>query len=144
MWATLVSVLLLGVGAGVLVDRFVLMPTVLSSTPDVSNSRDRHRDRGARFLSRLEKDLGLSPEQKTALEGVLAQNHEEAHAFWQQSRQEFDQLRQKFRAEIRELLNEEQRPRFEQMLAEYDARRSSRQREREREREQERGRERER
>lgn len=123
MWVTLASVLLLGVGAGVLLDRFVLMSTALSSSAAERERPERHRDRGGRFLARLTEDLNLSSEQRAALEGVLSRNHERAHEFWQQSRREFDELRRTFRADIRALLTPEQKPRFDEMLAEYDARR---------------------
>ncbi len=123
MWITLLATLLLGVGLGVLVDRFVLVPTVLSSGSDHA---ERWKDRRSRFHARLEEELALGPEQSRDIERVLEGNHERARQFWAGSRQRFDALRQQFRSDIRAVLTEEQATRFDDLLAERDARRKDR------------------
>jgi hypothetical protein len=117
---TLGAMLVLGLGAGVLVDRFLLLPSVAG---DVDRGHERHEDRRKRFRDRLKQELDLSPEQEARLDEVLTRNHETAERFWSESRREFDELRKAFRQDIRELLNDEQQAAFARMLAEYDERR---------------------
>ena len=123
MWITLLATLLLGVGVGVLVDRFLLVPTVLSSGSD---RPERWQDRRSRFRARLQEELALGPEQSRDIERVLEGNHETARQFWAESRQQFDALRQQFRSDIRGVLTEEQATRFDELLAEREARRKDR------------------
>jgi hypothetical protein len=123
MWITLLATLLLGVGLGVLVDRFVIVPTVLSSGSD---HRARWQDHRSHFLGELQKELALTPEQSREIERVLEGNHETARKFWAESREQFDALRQQLRNELREVLNEEQAARFDALLAERNARRKVR------------------
>lgn len=124
MWATLAATLALGVGLGIFVDRVVLERAVHSDSVDVSPRR--HDDHVRPFREHLQQVLDLSPEQREALEVVLAKNHEIAREFWEASRRDFDTLRQQFRRDIRAVLTEEQTVRFDRMLAERDARRKQR------------------
>lgn len=130
MWLSLVSTLLLGAGIGVLVDRFFFAPPAMSSDVERGQRRESDTDsrHGRRFLEKLQAELHLSDEQSVELEKVLARNHDTAHQFWKQSRVEFDALRQQFREDIATLLDDEQRVRFRELLAEYDARRNERRR----------------
>lgn len=122
MGVTLVTTLVIGMGAGILLDRLVLLPTVDSRMSDSRGAGERrHRDRGHRMVERLHSRLGLTDEQVARLEEVMNENHETARQFWRNSRKEFETLRQQFRADIRELLTEEQRVTFDEMVAEYEA-----------------------
>lgn len=125
---SLLSTLLLGIGLGILLDRTVLERVVHSRDGADVDRRDGHGDRTARYLEKLTSELALTSEQRASLREVLEENHDTAHEFWEQSRAEFDELRQSFRRDIRELLTEEQRERYDRMLAEYDARRKERDR----------------
>lgn len=129
MWVTLLATLSIGVAAGVLLDRLVLVPTVSSSDRN-ARDRDRHDNHGERLAERLRRELDLSQEQAATLQGVIEGNHEKAHQFWRESRAEFDDLRQQFRDDIRQHLTDEQRVRYDRLLAEIDARRESERRER--------------
>jgi Spy/CpxP family protein refolding chaperone len=117
---TLAAILVLGVGAGILVDRFVLLPSV---TGDAVRPRPTHEERGRRFRDRLKQELDLTAEQEARLEEVLTRNHETAERFWSDSRAQFDELRKAFRQDIREVLTEAQQVTFDRMLAEYDEKR---------------------
>ena len=125
MGVTLVATLVIGIGVGVLIDRFLLAPPpVHSDADDASRRGDRdHRDRGRRMVERLRSGLELTDDQVTQLEEVMDENHETAHEFWKNSREEYESLRMQFRADIRELLTEEQQVKFDAMAAEYDAKR---------------------
>lgn len=127
MGVTLLATLVLGMGAGVLLDRFLLASTLPGSTGH-SRSRDvdsspgsEHSKRGRRMVERLRSGLDLSDDQAARLEEVIDRNHETAHQYWKNSRQEYEKIRQQFRADIRELLNEGQQLKFEEMIAEYEA-----------------------
>ncbi len=133
MGVTLVATLVIGMGAGVLVDRFLLASTltgltgltgstVHSRARGVDRSRGgEHSERGRRMVERLRSGLDLTDDQAARLEEVMNRNHETAHQYWKDSRQEYETIRQQFRADIRELLNEEQQGKFDQMVAEYEA-----------------------
>ena len=124
MGVTLLATLVIGVGAGVLVDRLLLASTALvhSRARDVDRpSGGEHSKRGRRMVERLRSRLDLTDDQAARLEEVMNRNHETAHQFWKDSRQEHETIRQQFRADIRELLNEEQQVKFDEMVAEYEA-----------------------
>lgn len=127
MWMTLCATLVIGVGIGILFDRVVLERAVHSDNADRSERSDSDHDKRARrFREHLQRELELTPEQAERLEVVLGKNHETAHAFWEASRREFDELRQQFRKDIREVLTDEQRTKFDRLLAERDAARKKR------------------
>jgi Spy/CpxP family protein refolding chaperone len=123
---TLAAVLLLGIGVGVLVDRFLLLATVESATNVDSGSEGNHEDHAKRFRARLQQELDLTGGQTAQLDQVLEKNHETAARFWQDSRTRFDELRMSFREDIRSLLNPEQRVKFDEMLAKHDKERQER------------------
>jgi Spy/CpxP family protein refolding chaperone len=119
MWATLSLALVLGMSLGILLDRFVL-------DRNDSRTQRRHTDGSDRFLTKLERELDLSSEQKAQLEKVLSANRQKARDFWKQTRGSYAELREEFRQEIRTVLTPEQQKRFDEMMAEEDARRRER------------------
>lgn len=124
MGVTLLLTLVIGMGAGVLGDRFLLASTsmVRSRAGDVDRpGGGEHRERGRHMVERLRSRLDLTDDQAARLEEVMNRNHETAHQFWKDSRQEYETLREQFRADIRELLTEEQQVKFNEMVAEYEA-----------------------
>ncbi len=108
--------LMLGVSIGVVLDR-----SVLGVAASGARRARREEDRG-RFMARLTTELALSAEQQAVLGQTLSARHAEAQAFWREARAEFSKLRQEYRDEIRDMLEPEQRARFEEMLAEAEAR----------------------
>jgi len=123
MSVALLSMLAIGVGAGILIDRLVLAPTVSS---DVRAGDGHHRDHGGRMVARLRERLDLTEKQASELEEVMNRNHETARQFWSESRDEYEALRKQFRRDIRELLTEAQRREFDDMVSEYEQKRRSR------------------
>jgi hypothetical protein len=82
----------------------------------VGPSAARQAGRGAAgFVATLERKVGLTPEQRDAVRGLLAQQ-----------RQQFQTLRQETDSKIRELLNPEQQKKFDQVISEQKARRTGR------------------
>ena len=126
MGVTLLATLVIGLGAGVLVDRFLLASTsrsrAHSSARDVDRSGDgEHGKRGRRMVERLRSGLDLTDDQAARLEEVMNRNHETAHQYRKDSRQAYETIRQQFRADIRVLLTERQQVKFDEMIAEYEA-----------------------
>jgi hypothetical protein len=139
--ATLGLALVVGLSAGVLLDRFVLtgLEMRVASGPRAAerdgarDSQDASRDRGddrhrEPLLDRLTRELQLSEAQTRDLEQVLASNAERARQYWSQSRGQYDALREEFREAIRGVLTDEQRARFDDMLTRGQQRRDERRR----------------
>ncbi len=127
MSVTLVATLFIGVGAGILVDRFLLGPTAFGADVERRSGRGGdHRDHGRHMVERLEERLDLNSDQVVQLEAVVNRHHETARAFWKDSRSQFETLRVQIRHDIRELLTEEQKVEFDTMVAEYESKREHR------------------
>jgi hypothetical protein len=121
MWVALGLTLLSGVGAGVALDRLVLI--------DVFGAGERshdHEARRQRYLDKLDREIGLSPEQRAQVEQILELSHQKAHAIEDGKRAEYAKLRQQFRDEVGAILEPGQRGRFDQMLARDDRERRQR------------------
>lgn len=123
MALALFAALGIGVGSGILLDRFLLLP---ARSTDVRAGRGRHSEHGQRMLEHLRERLELTDEQTAKLEKVLERNHETARQFWSESREGYEAIRRQFRSDIRELLTDEQREEFDAMVAEYEGERRRR------------------
>jgi len=124
MSVTLVATLFIGVGAGILVDRFLLGPTAFGADVERRSGRGGdHRDHGRHMVARLEERLDLRADQVVKLEAVMNRHHEAARAFWKDSRSQYETMRVQIRHDIRELLTEEQKVEFDTMVAEYESNR---------------------
>ena len=143
MWSSLGLAVLVGACLGVIVDRLVLRED--SAFADVTPRSEPHwflcneqgslnieeepgylfsEDIRTRILGGLRDELGLRPEQFALLESYLEESRHGAHEFWENSRHAYCDIRDAFRSEIRELLDEQQRVRWEEMLQEVDRRES--------------------
>jgi len=67
------------------------------------------------FMSTLERQVGLTPEQRDAVRGLLAEQRQKSQA-----------LREETDGKIRAMLNPEQQKKFDQVLSQQKARRTSR------------------
>jgi Spy/CpxP family protein refolding chaperone len=112
MWMVLGLTLLSGIGLGVALDRLVLDSAMESRGQ--SHDRGEHRKR---YVQRLERELGLSSEQKAQLEQALEAHGKNARECREGARSEYAKLRERFREDVRSLLTPEQRGRFDEMLA---------------------------
>ena len=121
MWVTLFLTLVLGMSLGVMLNELV-MGGERGERSERSQDGDR-KDRSARFKTWLEKELDLSSEQIANLEKVLDAYNEKSREIWSQSQNAYRDLRTEFRQEVRDVLNPEQKKRFDEMMAKHDERR---------------------
>ena len=112
---TVIGLVLLGglVAPGFSQDAAVSEKATASPT-GVSTSR-KYASRGGKgsfgFMASLDKNLGLSPEQRDQVRGLLAEQRQQSQA-----------LREQTDAKIRALLNADQQKKFDTMLTEQKAR----------------------
>jgi Spy/CpxP family protein refolding chaperone len=79
--------------------------------------------RRAQRVEELTKLLGLTSTQSQQVDAILLARHTEVKTIHDQTDAQIDQVRQKGRDQIREILTPEQKPRFEDFLRELDQKR---------------------
>jgi hypothetical protein len=115
MWVVLGLTLVSGIGAGVVLDRLVLIEVFGQKR----HSRD-HASYRQRYIDKLDTELGLSADQKARLEQILEAAHEQVQTAKDRARAEYRKLRQQARDQIRSILDQEQQRRFDEMMARHD------------------------
>ena len=74
------------------------------------------------IVERFTRDLNLLPEQAKQLNGILG----ETRKAYREHEEQIETIRQQGRARIREILNDEQKAKYEQILASIERRRKRR------------------
>jgi hypothetical protein len=143
MWSSLSLALLVGVGLGVIADRVLLsgLPVFADAEAapekkapplwficDDRGSLDIEEEPGylynkrfrAKLLEGLGDELGLTPEQHAEVEAFLEERRHGAHEFWESSRHAYCDMRDGFRHDLRAMLDEEQKHRFDHLMSEID------------------------
>jgi len=87
---------------------------------DRSDREDRTR---GGYAERLEALLNLSPDQRAEVDSVLARQQRAMRELWEEVNPKFDSLRHEVRVEIMEILDEQQRERYRELVAQSDRRR---------------------
>lgn len=87
-----------------------------------ADSNPKHSTRHT--VKRFTQELNLTPAQAKQLNEIL----DDTHAAYHQLEAQEEEIRQKGRARIREMLTPEQKPKYEQILARIEARRKREQR----------------
>ena len=144
MWLSVGLTLAVGLGVGVIADRLLLQPTIPSEQRQRERSpywfycgpglTDVEKDPAYPFteryrrvlVERLSEELSLAQDQQQRLEELLNQRRATARQFWDETRTYYCYLQARFRAEIQDLLEEEQKEIFADMLARLDARQAKR------------------
>jgi hypothetical protein len=80
------------------------------------------------FQHRLEQAVGLTPEQRDAVHGLMAQQHEELSALRAGIEPKYASITQQTDAKIRALLNPEQQKKFDTFMVQEKATNSSKRR----------------
>jgi Spy/CpxP family protein refolding chaperone len=110
-------VFLLGAVAGASLSR-----TVLRS---ISAWGPHHHSRGP-FIERLQQRLDLSGEQRTQIQAILDESHQQFRGLHKSVKPQFESIRQQMSERIRKELNPDQVREFAAMHAEYEQRRARR------------------
>lgn len=134
MWLSVGLTLLVGASLGLMADRLLLRPPVAMATarPDGGpmwfvcgeGSRDVEQEPHYVYPERLRKflieglsrDLSLSDTQRVELETMLEDRRQGARDFWEDLRRSYCGVRDRFLADIRDLLEPEQAALFDEMI----------------------------
>ena len=140
MWTSVGLTLLVSVSLGRVGDRLLFHPSVVLATPAPNTtpmwfvcgegSLDTEDQPGylyperrrKRLLEGLSVELDLSQQQQGELEQMLENRRVGAREFWEDFRHAYCDVRDRFRSDIRELLESEQQQKFDQMTARLDRR----------------------
>ena len=117
IWLVVAGVFALGCLTGALLDGAYRLQA------RAGRGGERPRRDKADVFERMRRDLDLSEQQSTEIRAILDQTHNEYRALRADVRPRYDALRQNSRARIRSLLTPEQQRRFDEKVAERDARR---------------------
>ncbi len=121
--ALLLVVLLMGGVAGVAVDRMLVGERTAVGNRD---HRDGGRDHRRSYIDWLAAELELTDDQHADIELLLDEYREQVSAQWHEMRPRFEEFRAQFRAEVREVLTQEQIEAYEALLAREAERRRAR------------------
>lgn len=118
IWIVFVVVFALGCATGAALDGVYRSRAAAGGHTE----EDRKREAEAHF-NKMRDDLKLSDEQAAKIRGVLEDARNDYKQLRSDLRPRFDEPRLKARARIRELLNDDQRRKFDEITAQMDARR---------------------
>ncbi len=109
-------VFLLGAVAGASLSRTVLWSI---------SGKGHHHSRGS-FIEKLQGRLDLSDEQRTQIQAILDESHQQFRGLHKSVKPQFETIRQQMAERIRKELNPDQARKFSAMRAEYEQRRAKR------------------
>jgi Spy/CpxP family protein refolding chaperone len=89
-------------------------------TASAANAPASEPERRAHRVEQLTHELSLTPAQSQQVDAILLQRHAESKAIRDQTDAQIDQVHQKGRQQIREILTPEQKPKFEDFLKRLD------------------------
>jgi Spy/CpxP family protein refolding chaperone len=127
IWIVFAVVFTLGCATGAALDG------VYRSRAANRSGEDRKHEAEAHF-EKMRSDLSLTDDQATKIRAVLDETRNEYRQLRTELRPRFDEPRLKARARIRELLNDDQRKKFDTITTQMDAKRDEQKREEEHER----------
>ena len=109
------AVFLLGAGLGGVLGYLSAHRT--ASAANLSSSEPQRR---AHRVEQLTRELSLTLAQSQQVDAILMQRHAEGKAIHDQTDAQIDQVHQKGRQQIREILTPEQKPKFEEFVKRLD------------------------
>lgn len=126
LWATalLAGVLVFGGAVGAAADRLFTSPASAACQTDSTGERDRGRERNERrsYLQWLTTELQLTDSQRVEVDSIIERHRQRVSALWKEARPQYEKMKQNLRQDIRGVLNEEQRARYEKLLQQHDSR----------------------
>ena len=130
MWTSLLVALVTGASLGVLADRVARAPHDEAPPPartstvwfecdeaEDEEARAAHGAKRGKWLDRLSEDLRLDEAQEREIRSLFSEHGERANDFWQRSRNEYCQMRDSLRADVRSVLTDEQIEVLEERIA---------------------------
>lgn len=111
-------IFLAGVGTGAVVVR-TYAPKIVKRThlsPPLPIGHDRRQE----YISKLDRELQLTPEQRTQVEGILADSQERMKQMWEPIEPQVKNEYRRTRREISEILNPEQQAKMKQWRKDKD------------------------
>jgi Spy/CpxP family protein refolding chaperone len=124
LWLALVFVLGAAIGA---VFEYGLAHKTLAAALATAPSPTSEPERRAKRVAEMTKELQLTPEQATSIDGIIHKAHDEMKGIHEKADSDLDGVRQKARDEMRQLLTPEQKPKFEVMVQKMDQERKKQQ-----------------
>ena len=128
IWIVFAVVFALGIATGAALDG------VYRSRAAAGHSAEERKREAEAHFEKMRGDLNLSDDQSAKIRAVLEETRNEYRQLRNELRPRFDEPRLKARARIRDVLNDEQRKKFDAMTAQMDAKRDEQKRDEERER----------
>ncbi|HEX9581479.1 MAG TPA: periplasmic heavy metal sensor [Gemmatimonadales bacterium] len=117
---------------GLLVAAFVAGLAVGGAAQAALADRDdrpgRERSRRLSYPERLERDLQLTPEQRTAVETVMQRHQQSMRDIWRAAERQVDTMRLQIRNEIMDVLDARQREAYGTMNMRHDSLHAARER----------------
>ena len=89
-------------------------------TASAANAPTNEADRRAHRVEQLARELSLTPAQAQQVDAILRERHAEGKVIHDQADAQIDQVHQRGRQQIREILTPEQKPKFEEFLKRLD------------------------
>jgi hypothetical protein len=115
------AVFVLGIALGG-VGTYLVSARVHAARPQMGLARN-----AAGVLARFTHELDLNPEQQTQVQGILNDMRTQYGALHEKLDPEYEQVRQHGRERIRQVLTEDQKPKFDNLLHHIDEERRQRQ-----------------
>jgi len=115
LWLGLVFVL--GAALGSVLGYAFARRTFAASYPPRTMSEPERR---AKRLSEMTKEIGLTADQAQQIDAIIKTAHEDMGRVHEKAEADVDAMREKARNQIRGLLTEEQKPKFEAMVQRFD------------------------
>jgi len=94
---------------------------------NVNTAAPSEAERRAKRVAEMSKEIGLTPEQSQKVDAVIASAHAEMKAIHDKAETDVDGVRHKARAQMREFLTDEQKPKFEEFVRRMDEERKQQQ-----------------
>ena len=123
LWLGLVFILGAAIG-GVFGYSFAHRSYAATQAPAATLSEPERR---AKRVAEMTKEVGLTPEQRTQIDQIIHQAHDEMKTIHEKSDADVDVVRQRAREQMRSLLTPDQRPKFEAMIQRMDRERKKQQ-----------------
>jgi Spy/CpxP family protein refolding chaperone len=117
-WEWLALLFVLGVAIGGVVGYGFAHRSHVRET--VSGPAESEPERRARRVAEMTTEVGLTAEQSQKVDAIIAAAHEEMKGIHDKAEADVDGVRQKARAQMRELLTAEQKPKFEEYVRRLD------------------------